>query len=502
MLISLLTLTWALCSCVMINADTASLRQAFSQLGIDAFFPGDSSYNKFAAAFNQRFTIIPAAIVFPNNTQDVSNSIGVAVKEKLPVSPRSGGHSYAAYGLGGTDGALVVDLSRLRNLSVDQTTGHAVVGSGNRLGDVAIGLNSQGGRAIPHGTCPYVGMGGHAAFGGYGYTSRQWGLTLDNIIGHEIVLANGSVVETSQNKSSDLFWASRGAGASFGIIVSFKFQTYPAPSQTTGFSYQWDLSRDEFADALIKYQAFCYTDLPASLGLDANLYKGSSSGRILFNLVGGWFGDNSGFAAAIQPFLAVMPKPTQQSVTPSDWLTNLQGSAGSQRLSSSGVDLTAEHNTFYAKSLTTPASAPPSNASLRAFSQYLSQEGWQTSTYWMIQFELYGGSKSAVTSVDANATAFAQRNIFWTIQFYTSSSNRQPPFPDEGLTFLDKMMATIVDNNPSGWQYGAYANYVDDRLAPAAWKSLYYNTHYQRLTEIKSAYDPQNVFSYPQSITE
>lgn len=84
----------------------------------------------------------------------------------LSVSARSGGHSYTAYGLGGKNGALVVDLARLTRISVDQSNGQADIGAGNRLGDVALALNKQGARALPHGTCAYVGLGGHASFGG------------------------------------------------------------------------------------------------------------------------------------------------------------------------------------------------------------------------------------------------------------------------------------------------------------------------------------------------
>jgi FAD/FMN-containing dehydrogenase len=82
------------------------------------------------------------------------------------VSPRAGGHSYAAYGLGGTNGALVIDLQRINQISVDASSGEAVIGTGSRLGDIALSLNDQGGRALPHGVCPYVGLGGHASFGG------------------------------------------------------------------------------------------------------------------------------------------------------------------------------------------------------------------------------------------------------------------------------------------------------------------------------------------------
>ncbi|EGG03612.1 uncharacterized protein MELLADRAFT_37894 [Melampsora larici-populina 98AG31] len=489
MLHSLFTVSCALGVLCSVRADTASLRTKFSKLGIDAVFPGDPSYKKFATPFNKRLTYMPAAVVFPNNTKAVSDSVKAAVEARIPVSPRSGGHSYAAYGLGGTNGALVVDLSRINKVSVNQSTGQAVIGTGNRLGDVAIRLHSQGGRAIPHGTCPYVGIGGHAAFGGFGPTSRMWGLTSDNIISQEVVLANGTIVQASKNANSDLFWALRGAGASYGVVTSMKFQTYAAPSQPTKFDIQWDFDPNGFANALIKFQTFCRSNLPAELGVEADLGRGTQSGRLNFALYGVWYGDSSKFPAVIQPFLNVMSDTLD--------LMNL-----TLFFPYTGVDLSAEHDTFYAKSLTTPQSAPMSNSSIQAFSKYLSSEGWKTDTKWLVQFILYGGQNSAITAVAKYATAFAQRSILWTIQFYASSRNYAPPFPSAGLTFLDQMVSKIVNSNPSGWAYGAYANYVDDRLSATQWKNLYYNTHYQRLTKIKSAYDPQNVFAYPQSITK
>jgi len=82
-----------------------------------------------------------------------------------------------ANGLGGKDGALVVDLRNLGQVTVDPSTGNAVIESGNRLGDISLALGNAS-RALPHGICPYVGIGGHASHGGFGFTSRMWGLTL------------------------------------------------------------------------------------------------------------------------------------------------------------------------------------------------------------------------------------------------------------------------------------------------------------------------------------
>ncbi|KAI9624592.1 hypothetical protein H4Q26_016821 [Puccinia striiformis f. sp. tritici PST-130] len=234
----------------LVRADTASLRRKFSALGIDAVFPQDPNYEKLSTAFNKRFTYLPAAIVFPNNTKAVANAVKV-------VSPRAGGHSYTANGLGGKNGALVVDLQRINQISVD-SSGEAVIGPGIRLGELALGLYKQGGRALPHGTCPYVASGGHIAGGGYGFSSRQWGLTLDRVIGHEVVLGNGSIVTASKTVHPDLFWhtgmyprileskALRGAGAFYGIMTSIRVRTEAAPREVTNFLYGWDMIEGDF----------------------------------------------------------------------------------------------------------------------------------------------------------------------------------------------------------------------------------------------------------------
>ena len=119
--------------------------------------------------------------------------------------PSTKGHSYTAYGVGGRDGALVVDLAMLQAVTVNTQNGQATVQTGNRLGDMAIALYAQG-RALSHGTCPWVGTGGHISAGGYGMLARHYGITLDSVIGHQVVLANGSIVTTSASENSELFW--------------------------------------------------------------------------------------------------------------------------------------------------------------------------------------------------------------------------------------------------------------------------------------------------------
>jgi len=122
-------------------------------------YPSDSSYSSLAKSFNQRFSYQPTAIVLPTSVQDVSEAIKAGAAANLTVVARSGGHSYIANGLGGKNGALVVDLSKLKEISINGT--QATIQTGNRLGDIYLALDNAG-RAIPAGSCPLVGIGGHS----------------------------------------------------------------------------------------------------------------------------------------------------------------------------------------------------------------------------------------------------------------------------------------------------------------------------------------------------
>ena len=132
-------------------------------------------------------------------------------------------------------GALTISLDRLKSIDVDQSTGIATIGGGQRLGDVALGLFEQGERGISHGTCPGVGIGGHAVSGGFGLNARAHGLTLDAIVAHHVALVNGTVIRVSNDSHADLYWALRGGGGSPGIVVAYEAQTFAAPSQNTLF---------------------------------------------------------------------------------------------------------------------------------------------------------------------------------------------------------------------------------------------------------------------------
>jgi len=373
---TLRSLVVAYWSVLTAGQNLGALQSSFSAAGVSAFFPSDAGYAGASQAFNERFTLFPVAVVFPKNIQQVSAAVKAAFAQNLQVAARSGGHSYIANGLGGKDGAVVVDLSNLKQITVNAKTGTASVETGNRLGDVALALNAKG-RALPHGTCPYVGIGGHAAYGGFGFASRLWGLTLDNTVSADVVLANGTIAKASSTVNSDLFWALRGSAGSFGIVALLEFHTFAAPPSVTVFSYSWTFKVNAATDALLHFQTFVESGIPPELGAEIDVFKGSSPGTIDYELTGGYYGPATQFEASIAPYLAMLPTPTSSSVQPGSYIASVQnfagGGAGGNLDTSSAPDT---HDTFYVKSLMTPEDTPMSAAAIRAFFHVCGQPGF------------------------------------------------------------------------------------------------------------------------------
>ncbi|KZT52534.1 Glucooligosaccharide oxidase [Calocera cornea HHB12733] len=466
----------------------ADLDSCLSSSGASYLTSSSSGWDDAIAAYNQRYTYQPAAVAYPTSSAEAGAVVQCASAAGVPVTARSGGHSYAAYGLGGADGFLVVDTSKFARVIVDQDSGQAVVGTGLRLGDVAQQLYDSGERALPHGTCPYVGVGGHAAFGGYGFQSREWGLTLDRMIGATLVLANGTVAEVSATSYPDLFWAIRGSAPSFGIALSYIFATLPAPPTTTFFSYYFPSSASA-SQALLALQSFGL-NADAKLGMEMVLGPGQ------WYFTGAYTGTSDELATAIAPLLDQLPATTSDStVQELGWIDYLVAVGGEGTIDTTAPDT---RDTFYAKSAVVPSTALLSTADVDAFISYLNTQGPASGTQWFVEAELYGGTPSAISQVPENATAYGNRDGLLTFQLYASSSNYAPPYPQAGFDFVDGMFAALDKHRAVPLDF--YPNYVDDRLTDQQWQSGYYGPNYARLLRIKEEVDPTGVFAYPQAI--
>src|SRR6266446_8314512 len=166
----------------------------------------------------------PALIARCGSTADVVATVNYGRKEGLATAVRCGGHNGA--GLGSVDGGLVINLSGLKSVEVDPQARTVRVAGGCVWGDVD-GETGKHGLATPSGIISTTGVGGLTLGGGIGHLTRKCGLSIDNLISADLVLADGSFVKANADENSDLFWAIRGGGGNFGIITSFTFKLHP-----------------------------------------------------------------------------------------------------------------------------------------------------------------------------------------------------------------------------------------------------------------------------------
>jgi FAD/FMN-containing dehydrogenase len=179
--------------------------------------------------FNRRITTRkPAAVLLPANDDDIAAGVELAAREGWQVSVRAGGHSWASWGV--RDGALLIDLSSMRQLEFDSATNIASVSPAVRGASELDPFLAEHGRFFPVGRCETVGLGGFLLQGGMGWHSRHYGWAAESIEAIDVVLADGRTISASADDNADLFWAARGAGPGFpGVITRFHLKTYPRP---------------------------------------------------------------------------------------------------------------------------------------------------------------------------------------------------------------------------------------------------------------------------------
>jgi UDP-N-acetylenolpyruvoylglucosamine reductase len=186
--------------------------------------PNDSDYDTVRKVYNGMIDKHPAMIAQCADVEDVKTCINFAKENNMLLSIRGGGHN--AGGLGIADDALVIDLSPMKNIKVDTTSKTVRVQGGVLLKELDAATH-EAGMSVPSGIFGTTGVSGLTLGGGLGHMTRQYGLSIDNLLEAEVVLANGSLVTASANENADLFWALRGGGGNFGVVVSFTFKLQP-----------------------------------------------------------------------------------------------------------------------------------------------------------------------------------------------------------------------------------------------------------------------------------
>ena len=428
--------------------------------------PGSAAYESARQVFDSLYSSIrPLAVVQPLDALDVSAVVDWAAAHGVHIVAKSGGHSYGGYS---TTTGVVVDLSRLHSVSV--AARRASVGAGARLGAIYQALGTHG-VAIPAGTCPSVGVGGHVLGGGFGLASRAWGLASDNLVSCQLVTADGRVLLADAQHHADLFWACRGGGGgNFGIATRFVFRTHPV-SHGAYFVATWPWAQvEEVVASFLRWAPH----QPDALGSLCRLAAGPGGPSVQV------FGQYLGSEAALRHALASLTPAAPRLVTGStSWLALVARWAGCvghtlPQCAAPGTQPFVGASDYLAKI--------PTAAQLARFKAVVENRGASSGA---LLIDAYGG---AINRVPANATAFVHRNQLASIQYFAAGNGAS------ARTWVDGARAELR-GAVSGQ---AYVNYIDPHLH--GWQQAYYGPNLARLRTIKKRYDPHGLFHFAQSI--
>jgi len=439
--------------------------------------PGEPRYAAMSVPFNQRYASVrPAGIAACADVSDVQESIAWAREYEVPVAVRSGGHNYA--GWSATEG-LLIDVGRMRRVSVDDRSGTATAGPGARNTEVYAGLQPHE-MAISAGRCPTVAIGGLVLGGGVGFSTRKLGLTCDSLLETTIVTADGHIRICSETQEPDLFWACRGGGGgNFGVNVSYKFQAQPVGNVAI-YDLEWDLRDGESVLAALQEVALAApADFSCRMGGGRAGLPGGGRGPAKVNVLGQLFGSRSELLDLLEPVLRVA-RPTKKVIAAkSFWAAKDY----------------FFHNTpsdrFQVKSAFVDEQVPERGIQelLRGVASWPGSENADGGGFAM--FALGG----AVASRPATATAYPRRQAKFLLATDSSWSSRDPR-RSEGA-HLDWVEGFAASMRPYTSRY-AYTNFID--RTQGDWARAYYGENLDRLRRVKRRYDSENFFSFGQSV--
>jgi FAD/FMN-containing dehydrogenase len=410
-------------------------------------------YDEARRVWNRAYDRRPLAMVRVEDVDDVRRCVEFAHKQTVPIAVRGGGHSYAGYGV--ADGALQIDLSKLGSVTVDRDHRVASVGGGTRIREL-LRATLAAGLYTPMGSCGSVGVAGLTLAGGDTSGRGLYGTACDNLIGAQMVTADGEVRELGPGMNEDLYWAIRGGGGNFGVVTRLDFQLHPVvPLHSAAFNIGW---RD-IAGAL---RAFGELVRDAPDAARAGFYLDPESGA---SVECGYRGDATAAAAYVERWEAAF-RPVQAQLSTSTptpelevWATTSVAVDGAfiEDLSGGVIDVLARAATEG-----------------RGIGQML-----------------LGLSHGVVARIPMTATAYPLRGTG--LSTLIDAEWRKPEARAQAERWVAETSAALRP-----WARRAYVNYLPPS-APERIREIY-GVNYPRLARIKAHYDPENLFRENQNI--
>jgi FAD/FMN-containing dehydrogenase len=448
--------------------------------------PGSSGYDQVQQPFNLRFDHVqPRAVVRCAAPEDVAETISFLGRHGLESATRSGGHCFAGHS---STRGVVVDVTLMSSVTVSDRV--ATVGAGARLGAVYDALQDHG-LVVPAGTCPPVGIAGLALGGGLGILGRRYGVTSDQLLRAQIVLADGRILECDENHHDDLFWALRGAGAgNFGVVTSFDFRTVSAP-HATNLHATWPYSQ---AAAVIegwqRWAPHGPDELAASLKVTANGDADTPPSVDIYAAMLGTESDAIGLLDELVARVGADPITATHAhmsfpETRRFWAQLGVAEPGTDQAPPPEV---TQPQHLFAKSefFRRPLPGDAIAALLATFTL-----GRAPGESRELDFMPWGG---AYNRVPPDATAFVHRAELFQLKHAAVVDPATTSAREAAHRWITRSWASV---HP--WGSGrVFQNFADPDLEH--WADAYYGTNYDRLVRIKARYDPGNRFRFRQSL--
>jgi FAD/FMN-containing dehydrogenase len=436
--------------------------------------PQDSDYEEARAVFNAMIDRRPALIARCAGGGDVAKAVGFARDHGLLLAVRGGGHNGA--GLGTCDDGVVIDLSLLKQIEVDPGARTVRVGGGCTWGEVDRATGEHG-LATPSGIISTTGVGGLTLGGGLGHLTRKCGLTIDNLLEAEVVLASGEQVRANASEHRDLYWALRGGGGNFGVVTSFLFRLHEVGTIFGGPTFWPAEQGDEVLSVYREFLPsaprelngfFAYHIVPPAPPFPEAIHL-----RKVCGIVWCYVGAEADATRAMAPLLAEVPEPLMHGVQAMPHAM-LQGAFD-------GLYPPGDQWYWRADFVT----EIPDEA-IQIHAEYGCELPTMKSTMHMYPID------GAAHDVGPNDTAWSYREARWGSVFAGVD-----PEPTNAPTIRTWSIGYHEALHPYS-AGGAYVNMMMDEGEERVRAS--YRDNYDRLSQIKRTYDPDNLFRVNQNI--
>ena len=454
--------------------DANTLQEFKTSLRGELIQPGDEGYDDARSLYNAMIDKRPRLIARCADVADVMTAVHFGRENDLLVAVRGGGHN--GPGLGSCDDGLVIDLSLMKGVRVDPENRTVRVGPGHTQGDMDHATHAFG-LAVPAGIVSTTGIGGLTLGGGHGYLTRKYGLTIDNLIEADVVLADGSFVTANESQHQDLFWALRGGGGNFGVVTSFVYRAHPV-SMVYGGPIFWDAK--EARQVMRWYREFlpqAPEELFSFFGLktvpSTEPFPKEIWGRKICAVISCYNGPRQKAEEAMRPIRQDLPSPIFEHVDTMPFPV----------LQSLFDPLLPKGYQWYWKG--DFVKELPDEA-IKAHLEHAAKAPSELSLMHLYPID------GAVHRVSPERTAWNCRDATWSMVIAGID-----PDPSKGAALKTWAKAYWKAVHPYTMG-GGYVNFMmeegDDRVKAT------YGDNYERLVEVKNKYDPTNLFRVNQNI--